>query len=119
MRSAIESGFSAVADADHVQRVIGTPCRMIEAWALGDTAAVANVAGRPGPDRSPEALWGRETDPRSNHPKCVLKRAFGRDYDARDLTEIAEAARPAALERACPDSFGPFAAGVRRVFPSK
>ena len=113
MHEEIARGFEAVADADHVTRVKATPCRMIEAWALGDIEAIVAVGGkgaRPAevPAR-PEELWGPEEDATSQHPKCVLRRALGRDLGKEDFEEIAVEAEPTTLRRTCPESFAPFA----------
>lgn len=57
--------------------VPGIPCRTIEAWALGDLAAVESLLGTgksirlPG-GKGPEELWGAPGDPKSNHPKMVV-----------------------------------------------
>jgi len=119
MHQQIEQGFNAVAGAGHVERVKATPCRMIEAWALGDADAVVAVAGERAvraevPD-SPEDLWGDERDPRSKHPKCVLRRALGADADRLLFEQLAVEANPDTLRRSCPDSFALFVDEVARV----
>jgi hypothetical protein len=92
----IDAGFAVVEGADRVRRVKATPLRMIEAWALGDASAVCGVAGTKGgaeavPTR-PEEMWGDERDQASSHPKCVLRRALGRDPTPEDFADLAEAA---------------------------
>jgi len=119
MREQIDAGFESVVDADAVQRVKATPCRMIEAWALGDAAAIARVADVRGareavPSR-PETLWGPENDPTSNHPKCVLRRVLGKEANAAVLEDIATEVDVGTLRAACPDSFAPFMDEVRRA----
>ncbi len=113
MHEEIEEGLATVADAAHVARVTATPCRMIEAWALGDTEAILEVAGKSAnkgeiPAR-PEELWGQEQDPASKHPKCVLRRVLGGDIDKSVFEALAREASPATLRRTCPESFAPFA----------
>lgn len=113
MHEEIDAGFAAVRDAANVKRVKATPCRMIEAWALADPAAVAHVlrtkpASVKVPSR-PEELWGDERDPASNHPKCVLRRVLDRPPDAETLEEIALEADIDTLRTSCPESFEPFA----------
>jgi hypothetical protein len=95
--------------------VPGIPCRTIEAWALGDPAAVVSLIG-PGkpvrlPDgKSPEELWGKPRDPASGHPKMVLRRILGRTGGQEDLGRIAECADLRTMRKACPLSFEPSAA---------
>lgn len=115
----IEAGFSTVKGADHVLRVKATPLRMIEAWALGDAAAVRAVA-RKGGDSSavpthPEETWGDEHDRDSGHPKCVLRRALGRDPSPQDFADLAEEADVKVLRASCPASFAPFAKEAKRA----
>jgi hypothetical protein len=117
MHEQIEHGFAAVDGADHVLRVKGAPCRMIEAWALGDVDALDRVRARRGrkavvPAR-PETLWGKEQDPASNHPKCVLARVLGENANALVFEELAREASEETLRHACPESFAPFADEVR------
>jgi hypothetical protein len=109
----IEAGFATVRDAS-TQTVKATPCRMIEAWALGDPSSLSHVGCTKvsAPSR-PEELWGDEADPRSNHPKCVLRRVLGRQGSVEILEEIAEASDPAVLARSCPETFKPFAEEAR------
>jgi hypothetical protein len=113
MREQIEAGFSEVRDADRVVRVKATPCRMLEAWALGDPDAIARVAGRRAKrdevPKYPERLWGAQDDPSSNHPKCVLRRALGKEADARVFEDLALEGSEETLRASCPDSFAPFA----------
>ena len=116
MHAEIEKGFGRVKDASDVVRVKATPCRMIEAWALGDADAVATVGGR-GANRAevparPEGIWGAEDDPKSLHPKCALRRALGREADAKALQDLASEAQPEVLKQTCPESFMPFAREV-------
>lgn len=114
MHAEIESGFDSVDDADRVARVKATPCRMIEAWALGDPNAIGAVGKRTGrrdaiPKR-PEELWGDESDPNSSHPKCVLRRVVGGDgANSLVFEQIAREAAPDTLRKSCPESFAPFA----------
>jgi len=114
LHTEIEAGFARVADADHVRRAQGTPCRMIEAWALGDANALPKSADKrersePVPAQ-PELLWGAEQDPSSNHPKCVLQRVLGREASAAIFEEIATEADMRVVSKTCPESFKPFAA---------
>jgi hypothetical protein len=112
LRAAIELGFER-AGYSRDRRVIGTPCRTIEAWALADLGAVKDVARAdsmprlPG-NKKPEELWGEPHDPSSGHPKCVLARIFGRDVAVSDLADIAERADLEVLRAECPLSFAPF-----------
>jgi hypothetical protein len=116
MHEQIEDGFAAVKDAEDTFRVKATPCRMIEAWALGDAAAISAVGGKRAqpsevPAR-PELIWGDEDDPKSGHPKCTLRRAVGCDVTAEVLERIAEQSSPTKLVAACPESFAPFTKDV-------
>lgn len=119
MQEEIEAGFAAVADAEHVLRVKATPCRMLEAWALGDRKALAKVAetrvtGAEVPSK-PESLWGLEDDPASSHPKCVLRRVLGKRAYADVFGQLAEAANVDTLRESCPESFAPFAEEAARA----
>jgi hypothetical protein len=94
--------------------VPGIACRTIEAWALGDRAAVAELLGSAQPvelppGKGPEDLWGKPRDPGSSHPKVVLKRILGRSATQEDLSKIAECAEIEIVREACPLSFDPFA----------
>lgn len=113
MHQQIEAGFAAVQGAEDMLRIKATPCRMIEAWALGDRKAVAALAGRDGESSAvpanPEEVWGDERDPGSNHPKCLLERALGRLASADIFAELAEQSDVATLRKNCPESFAPFA----------
>lgn len=94
-----------------VAHVIGIACRTIEAWALGDLAAVGSIgAGRAAlpPGKNPEQLWGKPRDPGSNHPKFVLARALDRRATSDDLRRIAEQADLEQVAMSCPLSFRPF-----------
>jgi len=112
MHAEIEAGFAAVRDANDVHCVTATPCRMIEAWALGDPAALRAASGSKRGKESvpprPEDLWGRESDPASGHPKCVLERLLGETATAEIFEALAEACSPATLRRTCPESFATF-----------
>lgn len=112
MHLEIEDGFTAVHDATHVTRVKATPCRMIEAWALGDSNAIAKVRDKRAPKidvpTRPEELWGDDRDPRSSHPKRVLARALGHEPTAHDFENLARESDPSSVHKACPESFGPF-----------
>lgn len=117
MHREIEEGFSSVRRAESVRRVKGTPCRMVEAWALGDLAAVNKVADlktkrEPCPT-APEALWGDKTDPASGYPKNVFVRVVGRDASAEVLEEISRASDDDKLAVTCPESFAPFLRELR------
>jgi hypothetical protein len=109
----IDAGFAAVDGAEHVLRVKATPLRMLEAWTLGDAAAVGAVAGKrvdaAAIPTHPEETWGDERDQGSGHPKCLLRRALGRDPTLFDFAELAEQADVDALRASCPASFAPFA----------
>ncbi|HEY4244173.1 MAG TPA: hypothetical protein VGM88_30380 [Kofleriaceae bacterium] len=116
MRASIEAGF---ADARRVEDVLvsvsATPCRMIEAWALGDLAAIQELVEEPlrKAECAPqEELWGDEADPESRHPKCVLRRLLG---GAIELAELGELADVDAIAMSCPASFAPFADEVRET----
>jgi len=118
IRAAIESGAASVAGGDMQGIVIGTPCRCIEAWVLGDVDAVESVArtgSTPRLSKPPEELWGAPNDPSSNHPKCVLVRIFGGDFQTDDYAAIGVRANIATMRAACPDTFEPFAAGVEAL----
>ena len=89
-------------------------CRTIEAWALGDLAAVAALIGSRKPpslpeNKRPEDLWGQPRKQDSNHPKVVLARILGRSATQDDLGKIAERASIGTLRGACTLSFEPFA----------
>ncbi|MFO0761091.1 MAG: DUF4276 family protein [Byssovorax sp.] len=113
MHAEIEAGFAAVRGADHIARVKATPLRMIEAWALGDRAAIAKVAGKEGDTSAvhahPEETWGDEKNPASGHPKCLLRRALSRNPNPQDFADLATEADLDTLRASCPASFAPFA----------
>ena len=113
MHAEIQAGFDDVKGADHVPRVKATPCRMIEAWALGDPNAIKKVGAKRTSQAAvparPEEVWGKEQQPSSDHPKCLLRRALGKDVNALVLEELAREASPATLRATCPESFAPFA----------
>jgi hypothetical protein len=123
LREEIEAGFevarSADEDAASLILIAATPCRMIEAWALGDTSAVAEVGGlSPQSLARPEELWGDEQDPSSNHPKRVLARLLGKSPSRDDFAAIAEAADPERIRSSCPTTFEPFAQAVLKATES-
>jgi hypothetical protein len=119
LRESAERGFAHARELDEdaasIQAAIAVPCRMIEAWALGDREALARLLGVSGHHLeydAPEDLWGDEQDPDSGHPKCVWRRVTeGRI----ELAEIGAEAAPSALARSCPDSVPPFADDVDRA----
>jgi Domain of unknown function (DUF4276) len=108
---AMHAGFESLSGPPWVG---ATPCRTIEAWALGDLDAAFGVAGvaRIELPKKPEELWGKPSDPASNHPKCVLKRVFGGSVSSSDYARIASEADLDVLSRECPLSFPSFAAAV-------
>lgn len=96
--------------------VVGTPLRTIEAWVLGDPEAVRRVARRKtrvALPKPPEELWGAPREPRSLHPKQVLRRQFDRTPGQAEYAAVGLAADVQQIERSCPLSFAPFAAAVR------
>ncbi len=109
----IEAGFAAVTGADNVLRIKATPCRMLEAWALGDVKAIKAVGGKrtrvSEVPAYPEDTWGDEADAGSGHPKCVLRRVLAGKVNASVFEDLANEARPDALRKTCPESFAPFA----------
>lgn len=116
IRDSIEAGFAHAREtnpeAERVLTATAVPARMIEAWALADRDALAELLGADVAAldyRPPEELWGDEGDPDSNHPKCVWRRVTD---DRITHAEIAEGARPDELMRRCPESFVPFARDV-------
>lgn len=122
MQAQIDAGFAAAASTD-VVTVKGTPCRMIEAWALGDRRALQAVGveeeNLEEVPNDPEDIWGAEKDPMSGYPKCVLRRVLGREPAADDFEDIARESRPDELAKTCPDSFRPFLAELRRSTAAK
>ena len=120
MRVEIDAGFASVASS--VARVRATPCRMLEAWALGDREAIRRVRSRRIDDADvparPEVLWGDQRDPTSNHPKCVLTRVLGQEPNARSFEDLARESDPSTLRASCPESFKPFEEELRKAFPS-
>jgi hypothetical protein len=116
IRESIEAGFAHARETDpeaaRVLTAAAVPARMIEAWALADREALADLLDIDLATldyRPPEELWGDEADPTSNHPKCVWRRTT---EDQITHAEIGERAQPHVLERACPESFVPFARDV-------
>ncbi len=120
MRAEIDDGFAAVADP--VACVRATPCRMIEAWALGDVVAVKKASGArrkvvPVPAK-PEELWGDPDDPKSKHPWNVLTRVLGQKPNARTFEDIALESDPRTLCASCPASFKPFEEALKKALPN-
>jgi len=122
LRASIEEGFERARRDDpplgDVRTVTGVPLRMLEAWALGDPAAITAAGGDASkvPPR-PETLWGAKRNPSSNYPKHALARALGASpsdgTDADTFATLAAHADPDVIARSCPVSFGPFLADVR------
>lgn len=114
VRRTIQDGFASVEDGS-LATGIGTPCRCIEAWALGDKEAVVSLGAlgdeNAVPDR-PEELWGQPKDPASNHPKCVLKRLLGGTISTDVYRALGEVSDPNKIQQSCPLSFSPFAEDV-------
>jgi hypothetical protein len=85
---------------------------MIEAWALGDREALAQLLEVDVSELdygNPEELWGNEHAPNSNHPKAVWRRLTdGMIAHA----EVAAASDPEVLRDTCPESFAAFADDV-------
>jgi Domain of unknown function (DUF4276) len=99
-----------------VPALVGTPLRTIEAWVLGDPAAVRRVARRKtrvALPKPPEQMWGAPRDPGSLHPKQVLRRQFDRTPGQAEYAAVGLAADVEQIERSCPVSFAPFAKAVR------
>jgi hypothetical protein len=116
MRREIEQGFETVKEGGSIARIVGTPARMIESWALGDREAFVALGYAPPKFRgSPEDLWGEEHEPSSSHPKRVLERALHKKPTAMHMAELAAASRPDEVARSCPDSFRPFLDETRDV----
>jgi len=119
LHAEIEAGFGAVSGAERVLRIKATPLRMIEAWALGDRSAIEGVAGKGGEmsvvPKAPEEAWGEESDRSSRHPKCLLRRALGRDPTPDVFAEIACRSDVETLRVTCPDSFAPFLEEAKSV----
>jgi len=117
-REQIVRGCEAYTDA--IRCVPGIPCRMIEAWAMGDLVAVAQVSDfvtsvKLPSGKGPEELWGERSDPMSDHPKNVLKRIFGGKYTQEDMRRVAELADIRMVRKKCPLSFEPFAAELEEA----
>jgi hypothetical protein len=116
--AAIKQGFARAAGdgPDVVTSVVATPCRTIEAWALGDLDAVGTVARLgtpPSIPAPPEQLWGEPHAPTSDHPKSVLRRILNGEPSSIMLSAIAEKAKITTIRVTCPMSFDPFAAALK------
>lgn len=89
----------------------GLAIRTIEAWVLGDPAAVDEVrAGRGGDvgvPAHPEDCWGAPHDPSSGHPKQVLHRVFGGTLHGEDYADVGARADPDIVATSCPQGFAP------------
>jgi hypothetical protein len=116
LRKSIHDGFEYARredlEAQQVATAIAVPARTIEAWALGDRTALAElleVDVSTLTHAEPEELWGNGGDPASNHPKSVWNRVTDRRIG---FSVIGEAADPEVLRESCPDSFGAFAEDV-------
>jgi hypothetical protein len=105
----IQSGLDA-AQSERTLAIKATPCRMLECWALADEKALAEISDTDEVQvpNSPEDTWGKHDDPRSNHPKCALRRALGREPNADDFAALAASSSIERLRSRCPDSFVPF-----------
>ena len=118
LRASVEAGFARVRkgdpDAENILTAIAIPARMIEAWALADRRALADlleVDQRTLQYPSPEEMWGDQSMPTSHHPKRVW-RTVTEGYVS--FAEIGALVKPATLQLECPDSFAPFSEDVAR-----
>lgn len=101
--------------------VAAAPLRTIEAWLLADPEAVEAVAESGSEDISslssaPEDLWGRQSDPASDHPKLVLRRGVGgprAKLEGSHYSRLAAVLRPNAVAAGCPISFPPCFAALK------
>lgn len=104
-----------------IPAVLGLEIRTLEAWLLADAGAFVKVLGnaRPALPRSPEELWGKVNDRRSNHPKVVLERLVrraGKLCDRHLAARLAEAADLDVIARECPQGFGAFKRDLEQAF---
>ena len=81
----------------------------IEAWVMGDPSAVAAIETGVAPPTKPENLWGKPSEPDSNHPKQFIRRLVDRNPNREDFAAAGAAALPSQLCQQCPESFRPFA----------
>ena len=91
-----------------------TPCRMIEAWALGDEKAIGIVGAtgafaRRSPRTSGGGLGGRERSEFEPSKSVCSDERLVVGLDAEALEAIAHESRPEKLRKTCPESFAPFA----------
>jgi hypothetical protein len=98
-----------------VEGISMVPVRMIEAWLVADAGAFANATGIDerlvSSFREPEALWGDEDDPGSNHPKRVINQLLdgsGNNPNRETFVSIAEEIDLNILANCCPLSARPF-----------
>lgn len=114
---AVHDAVRAGLEVGSLPFVVGVPLRMVEAWALGDPAAVQSAAtsGQTVPRTSPELLWGAKAESASNYPKHVLTRALGEGPNAEHFAEIAVAADLDVVAQRCPVSFAPFLEALRET----
>lgn len=122
LTDSIAKGFELAREADpeleHFIAIGGVPLRMLEAWALGDPAAITEARGDPAKvPATPEALWGSKHDLASDYPKHALARALTletkADIDSVVFATIAENSDPDEIARRCPVSFAPFLQALR------
>ncbi|HBE79951.1 MAG TPA: hypothetical protein DDW65_19550 [Firmicutes bacterium] len=112
----IQRGFEPM--AGQVKGLAVVPLKMIESWLLSDEQAFVVTFHEAIPKNStrlthPELIWGTESDPQSNHPKCYLRRVLSQyGYEIEGNLELfcslAENSRVEILRSKCSISFEKF-----------
>lgn len=117
---------NAIALREPTQRAaVGVAIESIEAWVLGDPAAIASTIGKTESEvlsvyrlASVESLYERSGN-HETRPKGIVSRiaAIAHSEDSAEWRcDVADRISISTLERNCPSGFKPFADDVRRVF---
>jgi len=127
LRGELEIGFSKAKEklADGISTVRMVPMRMLESWLMADANAIKIMTGvDPGPilkGKYLEGMWGKEENPVSDHPKCVMNRILkGSSFTAgrESFRCLAEETDLKVLVKRCPESAKPFVDEAQAVFGS-
>lgn len=113
----IRDGFAKV-ETDRPVALACVPMSTSESWMLSDCAPWKTLGLKDAETRlpkNPESIWGKKSEPQSNHPHCLFARlcAEANTTDSRETRHfLMSNADLQAIKQKCPDSFGPFVDAV-------